>query len=429
MLIFSSSCKTELEKISLDDISSQEKYQDKQISKAKIFNDSVLTINQLISQYLSSNIEGKEQKSNYYYSIARLYNFINKFSFNQLYNQGSKKINNTVFYSNYYDSAYYYAERSLVLDSNNINSMLILCTTFYNERERFLIDKNEVPFSGKKDAKLWNQRLNYIINNAERFINKDTTSNKLLSRSIAEIGLNNLSMALGDDYNFSNNDINKINILINYGQLYDYVNQFNDNLIVNLNKSKINKTVIPFVGAAKEAAALSKFFNRELIKVGWETTEHSNPNDIHDRGLHNPVYYNPPTREGSDIILTLGSDKTFSVLFKPIYVVNQQIINGQWSYDPKSSEIILDKDVCATVEVYSMDMGGNVSEYYFIPKKMKCDAEKIIMDVRETNRLNYVMYLAQNRTESIDDGSYTYDILRNMSLSNEYITQYINYFK
>jgi len=253
------SCKSNFEKLNIDDLKGNEKYQDESLSISKNFQDSVKIINDLIGHYFSMKSEGKEQNSKYNYCIARLYYQINNLNLNAIYDSKSKKLKDKVFYSNCYDSAYYFAEKSLNIDSNNIYAMYLLSSNFYFERQRFLLDKNEIPLSGLKNAELYNKRWNYILNNAIRFTGLDTTSKKYLSRTIVEIALYNLDFNISDNYNFDKNDENEIFTLVIYGKLYDYLSQFKDFILIKFDKERINKNVVPIIkDAVKEVERINK---------------------------------------------------------------------------------------------------------------------------------------------------------------------------
>jgi hypothetical protein len=432
------SCKSRLEKLNIDDIKGHETYQDDVLKKAKNFTDSIIKINDLIGEYLSLKSETDLTKtSNYNYYLSRLYGQIYWIPFSRLYDSSSKKIINPVLYKNYYDSTFFYAQKSLSIDSSNIRAMYLLCINFYDERNRFLYDKENIPFSGLVNSELWNQRNSYIINNALRFTEMKYNENDSLSRCIAEIALNSILMFFDGDYVFDRSDRNKTNNLYVSGKLYRYLKKFDQFLVINFDKKLFEKEFLSNVKLAEEEIAIMPLYDyfydksgKILGQVGWECTSHSIEEDIKQNGIGKPVYYPNPSIKESEIIIKLYYDKTYSFTFKPVYCSQNIILNGSWNFDINNSELILDNDLFAKANVYSMDLEGNVDEYYFVSKRIKFDGSKLILDVRSTNRLTYILYLADKNNGESDEfiNEQTFDKLKNLSLPENYISQYLKYF-
>ena len=277
--LFLFSCKSKLEKIDLNDIVSHRTYQDDALAKSKNFDDSLLILRSLIKDY--RNLNG--DNSNYYYYLARLYHQINYLNIFKLYDSTNKSLFIPNLYTNFIDSSYFYAEKSLFMDKQNIHSMRVLCRTFHIERQQYIKCQTNIPISFNRDSVKWNERLNFIFNNALSFTKNDTSNSQKSSREIVELALNNLDFAFFENYKFDKNDKNKISALILYGQLFNHISKFKDFVFINFDRKIIADQIMPEITLAKNE------------KEKLDRIEYYNTNKILRLFLNKDVYVEGPS--------------------------------------------------------------------------------------------------------------------------------------
>jgi hypothetical protein len=269
--LFIHSCKSDLEKIDINNVEAHRAFQDSMLNKDSLLSGKFLILKGLINEYKSLNIKENASNSNYNYYLSRIYGKVDDFPLKGFWvDTINNKFLNETDYSNFYDSTFYYAERSLEVDKDNIRSMFVLSRMFYLERLRFEYNKSIMPVSYNRNSKKWGERINYITNNALRFQKIDTTKNRYLSRGICEVALNFIDKQLGlNGYNFdvANNDL--VNSFYLYGQLWDYV-KGHESVVMSFNKEFVQNKVYPNVLLArnylKEKADNERM--QEFIKSG-----------------------------------------------------------------------------------------------------------------------------------------------------------------
>ncbi len=283
------SCKSEVEKLDINDVESHRAYQDTLISNAEFPNGKLDVIRNLISQY--TNLKDNKEysnNSNYNYYLGRLYSYIYSLPiYGLFYDSTSSRLLNYNLYKNFVDSAYYYSEKSLAIDSNNILSMLAYTRSLFWERENYLFFKEnglETKFSGNVDSGKMKKRVEYLLNNFSKFSVSDTSKEKRVSRKIYEMSFTYLNRALKDkinsginwenqndlslliftrncisflkpyktseiDQNFFSNAVNYLNPYINKAEMVlkqnELINSLQDN---NITKNFLDKKLIIMYG-------------------------------------------------------------------------------------------------------------------------------------------------------------------------------------
>jgi len=263
------SCKSELEKINIDDVEKHRAYQDTILNKVVDQNVKFETLKQLISEYKSLENESIINNSNYYYYLSRLYGQVSNFPMRGFWFDSIKnQILNVKDYSNFYDSAYIFAEKSLKLDENNIRSMYNLCSNLYIENGRYNVFNQKVPFSFLRNEQTGNNRINYIIDNALRFINLDTTSDKYFSRAICEIALHyqfkDQDFAKG--FMFESKNSAKGLKLDRIDKLWEHIKN-SDHVFIEFSKEVYNSDIKPNVILARQDLKEKEAIRKELQQV------------------------------------------------------------------------------------------------------------------------------------------------------------------
>jgi len=329
-VFFIVSCKTELEKIDINNVEAHRAYQDTLINQSKDDNQKLEALKKLTSEYRALNKEDKLTANvNYNYYMARIYQTINDFAFPQFWIDSiNKTFKNKDIYINYYDSTYYYSEKTLSLDSNHIRAMYLMSSTYFYEKNRYLTDTNLVPNSYKRNAELNSNRLGYIVNNAHRFTKIDTSSDRFYSRFIAEVALTTLmDYARIKNYELNFNDQNNFSVYIKIGELYDFIKGKESLLGINYETEEAN--IYPNVLLARN----------ELKRLQDIALEEQRKAEERELKLKNIRSY------GSQYI-------------------------GTWKSDDMSSKLIIKND--GTYEVYYYGLGGSEGK-----GKWDCTAKSI----------------------------------------------------
>lgn len=221
------SCKSELEKINLNDIVAHRAYQDQILNSDSTSKGRFGKLKILISEYKALE-KNNPDNDNLNFYLARLYGHVNVLPVEGIwFDTASNKFQNELEYAKFYDSAYYYAEKLLQKDENNILGMYWLCHTIFYETERYYLLKDkkiDIPFSFIRNKTDYNKRNNYIVNNAQKFKDIDTTKDRRLSRGIAEVALNLLINCI-DTKTYNKIDFNDKNLVYQYyfvGKFYEY---------------------------------------------------------------------------------------------------------------------------------------------------------------------------------------------------------------
>ncbi len=255
------SCKSKLEKIDINNVEAHRNYQDSILRKSNTAELQYLDNRQLITDYLSLKGEGLNNSVNYNYYLARLYNYITELPNGFWQDSITKKMKNIIVYNNVYDSTYYFVNKILTLDPNNLRAMNLLCITMLGEEARYSYD-NSFPTSMLRDTKSWNDRFNYILNNAIRFKDYDSSSEKSLARNIAEIAMYYVGKeitytgSIGREktytgsYDFLESNDTKTKQLYIYGDLYDFL-KGKKYVFFKFNEKYINDSIYPNVLLAR----------------------------------------------------------------------------------------------------------------------------------------------------------------------------------
>jgi hypothetical protein len=226
ILITVFSCKSDLEKIDINNVEAHRAYQDSLMNRDSTNPGKFLAVKGLINDYKKLNLKENSLNGNYNYYLARLYSQVNSLPFKGFWvdSISNKFLNDRKDYSNFYDSTYYYAEKALQIDKDNIRSMFTLSTSMYFERLRYNYDTSIVPISRDRDQKKWSDRCDFITNNAIKFQKLDTTKDKYLSRVISEVALKFVDESLAFyRYKYDETNDNIVNLFYMYGQLWDYI--------------------------------------------------------------------------------------------------------------------------------------------------------------------------------------------------------------
>jgi len=246
------SCKSDLEKIELNNIEAHRAYQDSILIKYMMSGDVYnfyKKSDSIISLYKSLKNEEKEKNANYFYYIGRLYLNVNNQKFSNFYDTSNNIFIDQRKYREYYDSGYYYIQKSLSLDPNHIKAIYNLVHSIYIENNRF-IDSKDTTFSQEKNS----SRIYYIIDNISKFMNNNSYDEKKVIDNMTEqtlLILTEIYFKHNFKYNFTfiKDDINRSLVLDVLGNVVQRV--YNINKLEFINKeyfvrdtAKINSNVI-----------------------------------------------------------------------------------------------------------------------------------------------------------------------------------------
>ena len=244
-------CKTNLGKIDIDNIEENRAYQDSLFVKAKNVNEILSVSKKLIQEYQNLSDDGKEDNPKYNYYLARIYSRFQSASFwGQVFDTVSHKlVIDSTEMIHFIDSTYYFSENSLRLDSNQIRSMFILALTISYEEFNLARSEKKHLYSLYRDSIANIRRLNYLVNNAERFIKEDASDEmKYISRGISEVALYILASNL-DGYKFDKKRPiadNANQLALRFGNLYNYIHKFKDNVLVNIDRDYYDKIMLQY---------------------------------------------------------------------------------------------------------------------------------------------------------------------------------------
>ena len=263
------SCNSDLENIDINNIDAHRQYQDSIINLDSTFTGKFFLVKKLISEYRQLDIKDlKDSASNsdYNYYLSRLYNYVDNFPLKGFWIDTLKnKFINEVEYINFNDSVYYFAEKSLELNSNNIRPMYILSVNLFTEINRWEVNRSIVPDPRPRDSVKFTNRINYIINNGLKFIKIDTSQDKQLSLGICEVGLYLLER-FADVYDIKGNiNTKNINGLLLVAEYCDYLKDKDPHLIIF--KKKKNDIYEFVLLARKEQARLEEIARKKQARL------------------------------------------------------------------------------------------------------------------------------------------------------------------
>jgi hypothetical protein len=249
-----------LQKINTNDIHSHRSYQDSIMKIDSSLQVKFSNLKQLISDYRSLENEGNNTKSdNYFYYLSRLYGKVSNFYLKGFWIDTLKnEFINKKDYINFYDSAYFFAEKSLEINKDNIRAMHNLCYTFYHEYVNYNYDTTIVPILYKRDIAQSRKLSNYIVNNAKRFEDIDTSLNKEMLQRIYEEAISIFHSHFSNDNKFDKENTNQINILSQYADLWEFVRN-RKYLLYRFDKNTIEKSYY-----ANALMARAEIKNREF---------------------------------------------------------------------------------------------------------------------------------------------------------------------
>jgi hypothetical protein len=249
------SCKSELEKIDLNDIEAHRAYQERIFwSDTTSPQKMLLNLKTLIKEYKELE-KNNPDNDNLNYYLARLYSKVNDIPREGLWvDTVSNTFKNELDYVNFIDSTYYYAEKCLQKNEDNILAMYVLSYTNFQERDfsnwyyYYHKKKIKTPISYERDSSAFLKRINCILNNPLRFKDIDTTKEKYRSRGITEVALNILDLYNWkeiDKFNIKNKEI--VYSFYNLGEFYDFTKDHEKvvyNYDVKLFEKRFLKTII-----------------------------------------------------------------------------------------------------------------------------------------------------------------------------------------
>ncbi len=266
------SCKSEVGKLDINDVESHRAYQDTLISNAEFPNGKLDAIRNLISQY--TNLKDNKEysnNSNYNYYLGRLYSYMYSLPiYGLFYDSTSSRLLNYNLYKNFVDSAYYYSEKSLSIDSNNILSMLAYTRSLFWERENYLFFKEkglETKYGGNDDPQKMKKRVEYLLNNFSKFSSLDTAKDKRVSRKIYEMSFSFLYPTIDNkiksDINWS--DENDLQLLSFTGNCINFLKKHKLTEIDQGYFNKVSNYLMAFVDKANDKIRANEKIKQEQI--------------------------------------------------------------------------------------------------------------------------------------------------------------------
>lgn len=249
------SCDKGASKIEISNLDQHRNYQDSILAFYKTPNEKLNALKQLVSEYRNLNIENKEKNSNYLYLIGRLYSTLlseNQFHFNgSIYDTLNKKLFDSSMYINYVDSSLYFSEQAVILNPKDLRSMANFCNAWYYDFYYYgnkIKENISMPYSYNRNPKQWNERLNFIINNANKFYDIDETINKETSKVIIYYSYLMLNSIINVN-NFNYNDDNTLALMIKWGESYNYLKSIKE-FGFSESDEIINKKFLPILNKA-----------------------------------------------------------------------------------------------------------------------------------------------------------------------------------
>lgn len=322
------SCKSEIEKIDINNVEAHRAYQNRVLNSDSTNQGFFANIKKLIKEYreLEKDHFGNENL-NYYF--ARIYNNVSVLPFRGFWlDTISNKIVNETDYINFYDSTFYYAEKGLEKNKDNIRAMSILCTSFFWEKYRYdYFPKCKVPFSRYRNETGFHKRALYIINNALRFKDIDTTNGKSLSRSISEIALYLLALDIDHYKNiFDPNNAELVSKYFLLGEHLDYV-KGQESVDIDLDKTSLQKKYLTNIILARNELQRQK--NVALEAQRQKAEKEAQLNKLRDIDLKHKYWLVNVEANTSSMISLSGWD-IFSQVTGDLYGNVFTTGNGEW---------------------------------------------------------------------------------------------------
>jgi hypothetical protein len=200
----------------------------------------------LIGEY--REIETKKLKENPFYNfyLARLYTTISDIDPKYFYDKEKKEFKKKDKYEKLYDSAYYYSNKMIELQKDNIMGYYLLAYTLFYDKIRYESnDKDIFPFYGKRNFSNFKNFENVINNIGDRIYSIDTSNNNAMARIIDEISLwNRYINLININKELSINNLNsfqdsELNDILAFSNNYSRLNKYDGYLFIS-NKNKNN---------------------------------------------------------------------------------------------------------------------------------------------------------------------------------------------
>jgi hypothetical protein len=272
--IFITSCKQGASKININDVEAHRDYQDSLLKPLLKSNEGYKEkLRLLINEYKSIESNQKKENANLDYYIARLYSkvFDNPMYY-MIIDSTNYDIIDSVTYKNYKDSARLYRKKSIDKDPNNVKSFYLNANGLYWEWMTYL-NNPKAPFLANQSLDEWTKEVRYILNNALRISEMDTS--KYRGQEIIEIsyfsivvGILNLNSEgkfdINNVINQSKNNLKSIVLLEQFSSILDK----SDELIL-LNQ----KVYVRAKSSVLSAISLAKNKLEEITKKEIEDTE------------------------------------------------------------------------------------------------------------------------------------------------------------
>jgi len=252
-----SSCEHGAAKLDINNIEVHRAYQDSILHKNNDPNIKLSALKNLITEYRNLKLENKDSNANYLYLMGRLYSSlftIKDYPLNGfLFDSVTKNLRDSNLYINYVDSSLYYNEEALKRNSNDLRAMYNFTNVWYSDLSYFGIKEKQnirIPYSYFRDQVKWNSRLNYILNNSNKFYNLDSSINKELSQFIVTIPY----FLLISDIDVNSFDFtveNNLSKIIKWNETYTTLNKFQNFKFTDEQKILNNKLSIIYEKSIK----------------------------------------------------------------------------------------------------------------------------------------------------------------------------------
>lgn len=269
LLIFFTSCKSEIQKIDLKDVEAHRNYQNKLIDSCKTSELKLITINRLITEYKKLDVKDNE-RAKLYYLIGRLNHIGFTLPFDDVYYDSlSNKFVDQSSYEYFVDNTYDYYKKSLLIDSNFIKPMVGLSNFMWEEAEIAYKTKNKSSFL-QRNQNAYSELMNYIVNNSLRFIDIDKTPDKTDSKKIVESSLL-INATIDEDKSngIKLNDPNTQAKLKHIEASFKFLDQVNVGFIKKSIYTRFKNYYMPYINQANtilEQARIENEFNQINIQ-------------------------------------------------------------------------------------------------------------------------------------------------------------------
>lgn len=230
-LAFLQSCKSGAEKYEINDVEAHRAYQDTLLNEVKLEGDYKNVFRKLLSEYLKIESNEAIPNPNAYYYLARLYNKVYSYPiYATVVDTASGDIKDSFTYANYKDSARIYSQKALDIDENAIKPFYLLSNSIYWEWITFINSKYKAPFIGKSNKSEFDKLYFYLTQNALKFRQIDTSSNKRISQEIIEFAYFFISAGTYnfdfDNISLTKNNIDGLLLIEQYCSVLDELNEF-----------------------------------------------------------------------------------------------------------------------------------------------------------------------------------------------------------